>query len=160
MIDGNFKVDMLLGTGGSSKVYSCYDAEGSLYAVKIIKKEQRFSQGLGKTLLQTEINAMQQMQDHPNILNGFYSNDSGVLDFKGQQQEIMYCIIELAKKGAFKTFIKRSGCFEEGIVRFYATQIANALGYIHSQGYAHMDIKVDNILLDENFNTKIADLGT
>lgn len=151
---------MLLGTGGSSKVYSCSDANQDLYAVKIIRKDRKFSQGLATALLDTEINVMQQMQDHPNILNGYHVNTNGIIDIQGEKHEIMYCIVELAKKGAIRTFVKRSGHFEEEIVRFYAIQIANALAYLHSKGYAHLDVKVDNILLDENYNSKLADLGT
>lgn len=39
-------------------------------------------------------------------------------------------------------------------------QIAHAIGYMHSQEIAHLDIKHENILLDEFFNVKIADLGS
>jgi serine/threonine protein kinase len=35
----------------------------------------------------------------------------------------------------------------------------DGLAYIHGQGYAHRDIKPDNILLDDQFNIKIADFG-
>jgi serine/threonine protein kinase len=31
--------------------------------------------------------------------------------------------------------------------------------YIHSKGLAHRDIKPENILLDKDFNMKIADFG-
>lgn len=34
-----------------------------------------------------------------------------------------------------------------------------SLKYVHGEGYAHRDIKPDNILLDGNFNIKIADFG-
>lgn len=33
------------------------------------------------------------------------------------------------------------------------------LKYVHGEGLAHRDIKPDNILLDSNFNVKIADFG-
>jgi serine/threonine protein kinase len=33
------------------------------------------------------------------------------------------------------------------------------LDYVHKAGFAHRDIKPDNILLDGNFNIKIADFG-
>jgi serine/threonine protein kinase len=33
------------------------------------------------------------------------------------------------------------------------------LEYVHKAGYAHRDMKPDNILFDDNFNIKIADFG-
>ena len=37
--------------------------------------------------------------------------------------------------------------------------MAHATEFIHSQNYAHLDIKLENILLDKYFNVKVADLG-
>lgn len=38
--------------------------------------------------------------------------------------------------------------------------MAAAVNHIHSRGYAHLDIKLNNIFLDEYFNIKIGDFGS
>ena len=34
------------------------------------------------------------------------------------------------------------------------------MDYVHQKGYLHLDIKPQNILIDENLNVKIADFGS
>lgn len=46
------------------------------------------------------------------------------------------------------------------IIKFFTASILNGLQYLHSRGIAHRDIKPSNILLDKEFNIKIADFGT
>jgi mitogen-activated protein kinase kinase kinase 1 len=37
--------------------------------------------------------------------------------------------------------------------------LLHALKIMHDKGYVHRDIKLENILLDENFKPKVADFG-
>jgi serine/threonine protein kinase len=45
------------------------------------------------------------------------------------------------------------------VVKFYAAQIAMAIGYLHQQGIAHRDLKLENILIDGDGYLKIIDYG-
>jgi serine/threonine protein kinase len=35
----------------------------------------------------------------------------------------------------------------------------DALEYVHSKGYCHRDLKLGNVLMDENYQLKLADFG-
>lgn len=45
------------------------------------------------------------------------------------------------------------------IVKFYAVQIALGVGYLHSKGLMHRDIKSENVLIDSDGYLKIIDFG-
>ena len=68
-------------------------------------------------------------------------------------------ILEYAPNFILFDYIAFSGHFSEDLARFYFCQIIDALEHIHQAGVAHRDIKLENILLDSDYNIKIADFG-
>ena len=49
--------------------------------------------------------------------------------------------------------------FNDGITRRLFRQILYGVHQLHLSGFAHRDLKLDNIFLGENFIVKVADFG-
>lgn len=77
----------------------------------------------------------------------------------GKTREVLYIVLELAKGGCLFDFISSTGAFSEKIARYYFKQLLEGLDYCHRKGVAHRDLKPENVLLDENYQVKIADFG-
>ena len=72
---------------------------------------------------------------------------------------IFYTVLELAPKGEIFDYLSYGGPFNEKIARYYFRQMILALKHCHKAGFAHRDIKLENILLDGQLNLKLLDFG-
>lgn len=160
MLDREFVLETFIGQGGSSKVYKAiHPLTNQDYAIKILRKDRGISSEKGEIIMREEHDRMVMLQGHPNILKSYGTFPNGRLSIEYGTTDVLYNVLELAENGTFSKFIKTTGGLGEDLVKFSFMQITHALQYIHSQGIAHMDIKLENILLDKFFNCKIADLG-
>ncbi|KAG5245698.1 mitogen-activated protein kinase kinase kinase [Salix suchowensis] len=77
-----------------------------------------------------------------------------------QNNERLYnLLLEYASGGSLSQKLNKAGCFQERDVKDYARSILEGLRHIHSKGFVHCDLKLENILLFENEEVKIADFG-
>jgi len=74
------------------------------------------------------------------------------------QDDSFYSLLcEFAKYGDFFELVTKGCLSGEVVVRSYFHQLIEGLEYIHSQGLAHLDLKLENLMLGADFNLKIID---
>jgi serine/threonine protein kinase len=73
--------------------------------------------------------------------------------------ELIFLVMEYCSQGDLFSHIAAEGMFAEGRARSIFQQIAEAVRFIHSKDIAHRDLKPNNVLIDKQFNAKLADFG-
>jgi serine/threonine protein kinase len=59
--------------------------------------------------------------------------------------------------GDLYNLLEKKRHLDENTVKFYSSQIAIALEYLHSQGIIYRDLKPENILIGEDGYIKLCD---
>lgn len=96
--------------------------------------------------------------NHNNVISMIHSEAQRDATFDDCVQRISYIIMELAPYGDFcDLMISKKIQMDEQLTRTYFRQLIEGLEYLHSVGVAHLDLKLDNLLLGNNYTLKIAD---
>ena len=76
-----------------------------------------------------------------------------------QSDARLYFVMPFINGGELYKIFQEHKRFDEDIVKFYAAQIIIAIGKLHEKGIMHRDLKLENIMVDENGYIKIIDYG-
>ena len=95
---------------------------------------------------------------HPNVIRNLFFEDRRKSCFDGIQTHISYIVTEYNSHGDFFTFLSTQGKqVSEKLARTYFRQLIEGIDYLHKNGVAHMDIKLENLLIGNDFNLKMID---
>ena len=68
-------------------------------------------------------------------------------------------VMELCAGGDLLSFVRRRKKLDETLAKFLFKQVAKGLEYCHRNKVFHRDIKLENLLLDDEGTVKICDFG-
>jgi serine/threonine protein kinase len=129
-----------------------------MVALKIMKNPGGMDNSM-MDLVMNEIEIMKDL-DHPNIVKLLdYSEEAEYKRPNGTKVKVFYLALELVSGGELFDFIAETGRFTEEVARYFFHQMIAGLEYLHTQGISHRDIKPENMMLDADYNLKIADFG-
>ncbi len=149
-----------IGEGAFGTVYKAMDRQqGEEVAIKVLKMN-----GLtwGAKRIQSsvrEVNILANLE-HDNILRIICG-----CTFKDENKLLseIWIVTELCTHGSLLEILERcvrhNNCIPTNERLNVYMQLMSALTYMHKKGYAHRDIKLDNILVDKNDRVKLADMG-
>jgi serine/threonine protein kinase len=95
---------------------------------------------------------------HPNVIRNLFFEDHRKSCYDGMQMDISYIVTEYNSHGDFFHFLSTQGKqVSEKLARTFFRQLIEGIDYLHKNGVAHMDIKLENLLIGNDFNLKIID---
>ncbi|KAL4395068.1 hypothetical protein HN51_022961 [Arachis hypogaea] len=147
---GKYEILELAGVGASAKVYHARRVDtGESVAVKAVSKRQLSTRDGYAEQIEREISIMRRMH-HPHTVRLFE-----VLATKAK----IYYVMEYAAGGELLRRVSSAGRMTENLARRYFQQLISAVAYCHSHGVFHRDLKLENLLVDENMDLKVTDFG-
>ena len=148
-IIGNYELIEKVGQGASGAVFKARQISmDRIVALKVLPPKVAENEENVQRFMREAKSAAQ--CDHPHIVRG--------IEF-GFADGYHFFAMEYMDGETLESVLDEYGpVLEDGAIE-YMRQIAGALGEAHSKGIIHRDVKPENILLDDEGDAKLCDLG-
>ncbi len=87
--------------------------------------------------------------NHPNVIKN--------IPITSERDDCHLLLLEHAKYGDFFDIVLKGALNTEALVRTYFHQLIEGLEHIHSQKVAHLDLKLENLMISSDLKLKIID---
>ena len=146
---GRYIVLDRLGEGNKGRVFKAqHKLMGRLVALKIIAP-QIASRASSIARFHREMRLLGRL-DHPNVVRAFDADQVG---------DLLYIVMEYVAGRDLEQLLRDRGPLPPAEVAAYMAQAALGLGHAHDRGIVHRDVKPTNLILSEEGQVKVLDLG-
>ena len=154
-INGKYIILEKKGSGLTSEVFKVKEIKTkNIYAAKVFKKQSPY--------FQREVDMLTALKEvnNPYMIHIKNSGIGTIIREDETQNNKQYIILDYAPKGELTQYliITRTP-FSELHAKFIFYKILKGVQACHNAGICHLDLKTDNILLDDSFIPKICDFG-
>ena len=144
-----YELESILGRGGTAVVaLARHKKTGKKIAIKALLPELT-DNAEARRAFKREAELLIQL-DHPNVVSG---------ERVGMHQGRMLFLLEYIPGKSLLELLREGHEFDEDSALYVILQVARAIQYLSSQGVVHRDIKPDNVLLTEDNQVRLIDLG-
>ena len=151
VLDDRYHLTEVIGRGGMSVVYKAEDLQNGKEAVAVKVPLPMFASGLGAWSMFQQEESIGLRLNHPLVLK-FLANSGSA--------RRSYLVTEYVAGLTLDERLRQQCPLPENEALCVASQICEALEYMHDRGYVHYDLKPANVILCPNGTIRLIDLGT
>src|SRR5689334_23674383 len=149
VLDGRYRVDAMIATGGTSSVYRGLDLRlDRPVALKVMESRYAGDQQF-LTRFQREARAVARLND-PGLVAVY---DQGI------EGRYPFLVMELVEGGTLRELLRERGPMPPHAVAAVLAPMLDGLAVAHRDGLVHRDVKPENVLISDDGDVKIADFG-
>ena len=137
-IDGKYRLDRLIGSGGMGAVYEAADLRLARSVAVKVMRGRSFGDRQALRRFEREAQACARLT-HPNIVT--------VFDFGAVGADGAYLVMELVRGRTLRCELDRRGHLPAAVAAIWFEQLCEGVAAAHQQEVVHRDLKPENVLI-------------